>query len=229
MSAVASRYHHGDLPAALLRAALGVLAEQEAAGLTLREVARRAGVSAMAPYRHFPDKDALLAAVAGHGFRELEARMQAARGPGLARDAPSDPGRAFIDQGIAYVAFACESPALFRLMFGRQSRLKDRFPALRAAMDAARAALIAEVTELAPWADAAERGVFALSAWSLVHGLASLAVDGRLDAASAAPAVLAERVCRVLGAGIAAMRHETADPVPAPDAAPEYRRDFVSG
>src|SRR6516162_6457383 len=83
-------YHHGDLRQALIRSALEILSETGVGGLTLRAAARRARVSAMAPYRHFADKEALLAAVAEYGFRELAARLTAA----TAMAAPSGVGRA---------------------------------------------------------------------------------------------------------------------------------------
>ena len=102
-------YHHGDLRRALVSSALEFLS---VAGLSLRAVARRAKVSAMAPYRHFADKEALLAAAAEHGFRQLTIRFSAA-----AAAAP-DPGAALNALGVAYVVFACDEPSLFKLMFG---------------------------------------------------------------------------------------------------------------
>src|SRR5205085_11935081 len=99
MSTATARYHHGDLRSALLHAALDILAEHGVPGLTLREVARRAGVSPMAPYRHFDSKDALLAAVAEEGFRRLGQRLS---------DTPhADPMADLVAQGMAYVRFAC--------------------------------------------------------------------------------------------------------------------------
>jgi AcrR family transcriptional regulator len=96
-------YHHGDLRAALLDAALGLLEDDEA--FSLRAVARRAGVSPTAPYRHYQDKEALLATLATHGFGRLADRLQAAA------DLP--------DMAVAYVGFALAHPGLFRLMYGR--------------------------------------------------------------------------------------------------------------
>jgi AcrR family transcriptional regulator len=96
-------YHHGDLPAALLDAALRLLEEDEA--FSLRAVARRAGVSPNAPYRHYADKEALLAALATDGFARLADRLDAAA--------------ELTDMAEQYVAFALEHPRLFRLMYGR--------------------------------------------------------------------------------------------------------------
>src|SRR3954447_22902525 len=94
-------YHHGDLRRALLEAALELLAETGGDEVSLREVARRAGVSAMAPYRHFADKAALMAAIRDHGLQLLFERLNAA-------DADPDPRRALAAQGQAYVGFALE-------------------------------------------------------------------------------------------------------------------------
>src|SRR6202047_4972543 len=104
-------YHHGDLRAACLNAALELLAEGDETTLSLRAVARRAGVSATAPYRHYPDKDALLGAIATQGCLERRARWAAG-------DAAAPNGEGFVQMAQAYVAYAIEHPALFRLMFG---------------------------------------------------------------------------------------------------------------
>ena len=106
--ALASRstYHHGALRPALIAAARDMLANDGAGAVSLREAARRAGVSATATYRHFQDKEHLLAAVAAEGFVEFAERLEA----GGARD--------FKGMGIAYLEFAIRRPGLFRLMFG---------------------------------------------------------------------------------------------------------------
>lgn len=172
MSTSGARYHHGDLRAALVAAALPLLREVGPAGLSLRAVARAAGVSAMAPYRHFRDKDALLAAVATHGFALFAARLEAA----LA--AASGARAALIEQGVAYVTFACAERALFRLMFGpliagakaRATLHQGGAPAY-AALERAVAAMVA---------DPARRPAVTLSCWSVAHGLACLLVDGQV-------------------------------------------------
>src|SRR5258708_321301 len=98
-----STYHHGDLPAALLKAAGKALEQKGIASLSLRDAARRAGVSHNAPYRHFPHREALLAALAAEGFALLAERLRGRQGPEL---------------GVAYVQFALQHPQRFRLMFG---------------------------------------------------------------------------------------------------------------
>ncbi|GJE26876.1 HTH-type transcriptional repressor FabR [Methylobacterium organophilum] len=177
-------YHHGGLREALVAAGLAILEEGGSpASLGLREAARRAGVSAMAPYRHFPDKDALLAAVAVVGFERLRAALAAADGAGRGSEA-------LIGQGVAYVGFACANPALFRLMFGPWPGGKP--PALVAAAQASHAVLAERVAALVPAKSAAD---WTLRCWALVHGLADLALDGQIGGEDAGTAAaLAERL-----------------------------------
>ena len=177
MSTLAGKgYHHVGLRTTLVRAALILLAEDGADAVSLRAVARRAGVSAMAPYRHYPDKEALLAAVAVQGFDGLRDVLRAA-------DEAAPAGQALVEQAVAYVRYALENPALFRLMFG--PKRVGTHPELAAAGDAAYAVLAARVAAEAP-ADA-DRDARALGCWSLVHGLASLFLDGRISDKTAAP------------------------------------------
>ncbi len=149
-------YHHGDLPAALLRAAGRTLEKKGIAALSLRDVARRAGVSHNAPYRHFPDREALLAALAAEGFAMLGERLR------------GKPGR---EMGEAYVRFALEEPQRFRLMFGGVLPLA-KHPELGAAARAAHEALVAAFKDLP------RPQLAAAAAWSLVHGLSQLLLDG---------------------------------------------------
>jgi AcrR family transcriptional regulator len=171
------RYHHGNLPEALRTAALALINEAGADALTLRGAAKRAGVSQAAPYRHFRNKDALLAAVAEEGFRAMAEAMQ--RGAGLPRGDPAGRLRAL---GRAYVEFATRHPAHFRVMFGRVSIDRAAHPGLREAATEAYGLLIGAIR------DCQAVGVIrvgdpeelALCAWSAVHGLSMLAVDGQL-------------------------------------------------
>lgn len=171
MSTLAAKgYHHGELPTALVGAALDLLAEDGADAVSLRAVARRAGVSAMAPYRHYPDKEALLAAVAVQGFNGLRDVLRAA-------DDAAPAGQALVEQAVAYVRYALENPALFRLMFGPK-RLGTH-PELTTAGEAAYTVLAARVAAEAP--ANTDRDARALGCWSLVHGLALLFLDGRIS------------------------------------------------
>lgn len=151
-----STYHHGDLPAALLRAAGKTLEKRGIGALSLREVARDAGVSHNAPYRHFPDREALLVALAAEGFAVLGERLR------------GQSGRAM---GEAYVRFALEQPQRFRLMFGGVLPMA-KYPELRSAADGAYHALAGAFQELA------KPELAAAAAWSLVHGLSHLLLDG---------------------------------------------------
>ncbi|MEH3148164.1 MAG: WHG domain-containing protein [Methylobacterium frigidaeris] len=153
-----------DLRQVLIREAIARLGDG-AAELSLRSVARAAGVSAMAPYRHFADKAALLGAVAEQGFRELQAALEAA-------DATEQGTGALVAQGLAYVAFAQGRPALFRLMFSG----RDIACISDAAGQGAYGVLARRVAALAP-GDCEAR---TLGCWAMVHGLATLSLDGRL-------------------------------------------------
>ncbi|MFL5322559.1 MAG: TetR/AcrR family transcriptional regulator [Myxococcaceae bacterium] len=170
-------YHHGNLKEALLAATLQVLEEGGPSAVTLREVARRAGVSHAAPYRHYADLDALLADVAEEGFRGLTREMR------TRMDAESAPGDKLRATGIGYVAYAVKNTARFRLMFGPQVADPRRHPGLHAASEEAFQVLVeavqkAQAANVFPPGDVLKSAV---SAWAMVHGLAMLYVDGQLD------------------------------------------------
>lgn len=152
-----------DLRARLIAAALATLERGEDVGL--RAVARAAGVSAMAPYRHFRDKAALLGAVAMAGFDDLRTAL-------LTADAQPDARAALIAQGEAYIAFARQRPALFRLMFAGHD---DGPPPVE---DNAYGVMVRRVHDLAP----ADPEVATLACWAAVHGMATLVLDGGLPA-----------------------------------------------
>jgi AcrR family transcriptional regulator len=172
-----STYHHGNLPRALVDAALRLVETQGAEALTLRGAARLAGVSQAAPYRHFTDKQALLAAVAEEGFRTMTRAMRRASAPHAA-----DPLGRFRAQGLAYIEFATAHPAHYRVMFGRAMADKSAYPSLQAA-SAETFGLLVEALRDCQKAGLVRPGdseELALCAWSAVHGLSSLAVDGQL-------------------------------------------------
>jgi AcrR family transcriptional regulator len=179
-------YHHGNLRPALVRAAMELLEESGETALSLRAVARRAGVSPAAPYRHYADREALVSAVAAVGYRELAERLSAAH------PSPSTPEQ-LAAVALAYVQFALERPALFRIMFGEPC---DRDNDERVAATAAVSLYVRAIVERAfPQADAE---ALATAVWALVHGLAFLHLDGKLDAAS--PSVVADRVTAAIQA-----------------------------
>lgn len=172
MSTSRAPYHHGDLRAACLRAAMDLLEEGGATDLSLRAVARRAGVSPAAPYRHYADRDALISAVAAVGYRELAEQLVAANpSPSTADD--------IADIAVAYVQFALQRPALFRVMFSEPC---DRDNAER----------VAATTAISEYVSAIVRQTFpdlnpdglSTAAWALVHGLAFLHLDGKFDSST---------------------------------------------
>jgi AcrR family transcriptional regulator len=171
-------YHHGNLRAALVEAAVGLVQREGVEALTLRGVARLAGVSSAAPYRHFADKRALLAAVAEEGFRLLARALRGAGGDG------ADPRARFRARGPAYVGFATTYPSHFRVMFGRELADRSGYAGLREAAQAAFDALVdgmkdAQAAGVVREGDPRELG---LTAWAAMHGLATLLLDGRLQA-----------------------------------------------
>ena len=171
-------YHHGNLREALIRAALELIAAKGPAGFTFAEAARSAGVSPAAPYRHFRDRDALMADVAARGFELFEAALSRAW-----KDGKPDPMTAFEQVGRAYLAFARAEPAYYSAMFEAGLPM-DLDPALREAGDRA-FAVLRKASEtlcgLLPPGSRPPALMMALHVWALSHGIASL--FGRGDAA----------------------------------------------
>lgn len=157
----------GDLRARLIARAVDLL-DGGADAVSLRAVAKAAGVSAMAPYRHFADKTALLAAVGDAGFVDLRARLVAAD------SAPGSDTDALLAQALAYLAFARERPALFRLMFS--GYCGPNGPVGKPDDDSAYGVLMRRVARFRPH----DAMAATLAAWGIVHGLATLTLDGRL-------------------------------------------------
>ncbi len=169
--ASSARYHHGDLRSALVDAALALVEAQGTAALTLRAVARAAGVSPMAPYHHFADRAALVAAVAQLGFERLYAvKLAALAGTG------EDAAEALVAGTRAYVAFILDNPELYRLMKGPELADRSAHPALAAAAALPARKLAALVTALGPLSVSPEAAAHSL--WSFAHGLGVLAIDG---------------------------------------------------
>jgi AcrR family transcriptional regulator len=161
----ARAYHHGDLRNALLDAARKILEEESLAQLSLRAVARRAGVSHAAPYRHFPNHEALLVELAIEGFAELKDEIVAA---GVQTGAESD---RIAHIGAAYMRFVVRRPELTSLMFGQQLPNRDAFPELGAAADAIGSAI----------GTALHDSALGLAVWASVHGLAMLILRNVID------------------------------------------------
>jgi AcrR family transcriptional regulator len=168
-------YHHGDLRRALLEASLTLVEESGIGALSLREVARKAGVSHNAPYHHFKDRGSLLAALTEEGFAQLAAEMAAAR-------AAAPDARARVQAcGLAYVRFALKSAARFKLMF-RPELTDSGEAALPRASTGPLEVLTGAIGEAqqAGLAPAGDPMPLVLTCWSAVHGLASLWLDGPL-------------------------------------------------
>jgi AcrR family transcriptional regulator len=170
-------YHHGALRDALLAACLRLIETEGIGAVSLRRVAREAGVSTGAPYHHFPDRAALLAALSTQGFRQLGSELAAAR------STAATPLEALTALGQAYVRFSREHPGYFRLMFRPELSQPDKHPDAMAAGDAAFAVLADVVADCvaAGVLPAAKAETLAVTWWGLAHGLASLWLDGQLE------------------------------------------------
>jgi len=195
------RYHHGDLRRALVQAALALVHEAGPSGITLREAARRAGVTHAAPYRHFADKESLLAAVAEEGFVQLRGEMERA----LALRSGLEAMEAI---GLSYVRFALEHPSHFRVMFGAELGDKRRHPSLieadQAVFDVLRVAIEgAQQCGALPLGDSASMGMVA---WSMLHGVAAMVVDGQLSRAGVRGENVDEFASRVLRTAMAGLQ-----------------------
>ncbi len=190
-------YHHGKLKQALVDAAIVLIAEVGTHGFTLREVARRAGVSHNAPYRHYRDKDELLAVVAMQGFVRLTAAMQrsAARG--------SDTLERLRFCGRGYVDFALRWPQHFFVMFDLPSS-REKYPEYAAAGQEAFDTLLSFIVacQEAGTLPKEDPEILALTAWSLVHGIAKLAISQHLPFTRTAARAFADKAAKILLSGM---------------------------
>lgn len=169
-------YHHGNLREALIRGALALIAEKGPAGFTIADAARSAGVSPAAPYRHFRDRDDLMADVARLGFEAFAARLAAAW-----NDGRPNPLRAFEDVGKAYLAFARDEPAYYAAMFEAGTPAEPTLE-LRQASDRAFAVLreaSEAICQTLPKEKRPPSAMMALHIWAIAHGIASLFGRGR--------------------------------------------------
>ena len=186
MTGDARGYHHGNLREALVQAAIDMIGSRGLAGLAVAEIARAVGVSAAAPYRHFRDRNALIAEVARRGFAQLQASMERALGVGR-----PDPVVALERCGRAHLAYATREPAAYAAMF--QGGV-EADPAVQAATDAAFAVL----RQGAEAACALARGarppalMVALHIWSMTHGVAALYLGHNRRMLPMEPAALLE-------------------------------------
>lgn len=167
-------YHHGELREGLIAAGRTLLEEKGLRGFTLRECARRAGVSHAAPAHHFASLNELLAEIATLGFGELVTIMQSE-----AKRAGADATRRLVGQGVGYMAFAAAHPMLFRLMFNRET---DAFetPALQAGAKAMRELHFAAIEGAVPKASREVKEQMSDFAWATVHGFITLVLEGEV-------------------------------------------------
>ena len=175
-------YHHGDLRNALVEHALAALRAVGPESLSVRALADEIGVSPSAAYRHFADREALLAQLAQIGFERLRESMAGAAAA-AARRQPKTAVRAI---GSAYVRFAVAEPELYRLMFGAQRVDKSKYPELGAAAAQAYDTLRTAVMRMAPHAPQGSEELerLTLRCWAMVHGLASLRIDRLIESGS---------------------------------------------
>lgn len=169
------QYHHGDLRRALIHAALAMLEKSrgDVGELSLRAVAAKAGVSPGAPYHHFEDKTALLAAIAEDGYLEL--------GAALASSVDNATDTRFVERVVrAYLRWAKENPARYRVLFLPELR-ERRFEAIRAVAATTLAQWAAWLRLLRPGRTAAEAQVLAVTLWAALHGFVQLQIEGVLD------------------------------------------------
>lgn len=186
-----TNYHHGALREALLQATLELIETEGIGAVSLRKVARAAGVSPGAPYHHFPDRAALLTALSDEGFHRLAETLT------KVHEAAATPTEALEAILNAYVDFAKANPAYFRLMFRPELKQSHKSERGAEAGHDAFAVLEGTVAECVP---AADRETVAIAMWSLVHGFASLWLDGQLDHRTEDPAQMAHRVAALVTA-----------------------------
>jgi len=200
-------YHHGDLKRALVAAALDIVRERDVASVSLREVARRAGVSPAAPYHHFRDKSLLLAEVAEEGYRLLIRHMRAAL-----EKSPSAGGTERLENlGRAYVRFATEEPAHYRVMFSPELAGGEAEQRVHSAGMEALGVLTSQVEAQLPRASPEEVIVISVTLWAAVHGLASLLSDGVLSRKADLPLPAEEVLVRGVLAQLARLAQEGPD------------------
>jgi AcrR family transcriptional regulator len=173
------KYHHGSLKQALIDAAIELLAEGGPAALTLTEAAKRVGVTAAAPYRHFAGRDELMAELARRGFEMFGARIETAWDEGR-----PDAKTAMRRMGAAYLKFAREEPGLYSAMFGAAATLAAPGPAAAAdhALEILWRAVVAYLQHCGAPAQGARN--LALQVWAMSHGVAMLSISGHLQPAN---------------------------------------------
>jgi len=171
-------YHHGDLKNALIQAGVDILARDGLGGLSLRKVAKQAGVSHTAPYAHFKDKQALIAAISTEGFKQLHSHIESVKKTYRAK-----PETLLIETAWAYVQFALNEPDRFKLMFSSVLEKEKEYPEF-VEISQDNFQQLVEIVELCQQANILKDGesdLIALSVWGTVHGFVSLLLEGQIS------------------------------------------------
>ena len=170
-------YHHGDLKNALIKAGVDILAKDGVSGLSLRKVALKAGVSHAAPYAHFADKQALIAAISTEGFRQLYERMSV-----VAEEYKSRPEKQLIEVAWAYVQFAMDDPDRFKVMFSGVLEKEKEYTEFVAESQRnfQLVKMIVEANQVSGRLRSGDSELAALSAWGIIHGFVMLLMEGQI-------------------------------------------------
>ncbi len=172
------KYHHGDLKNALIAAGIKILAKEGVSGLSLRKVARKAGVSHSAPYAHFPDKQSLIAAISTEGFKQLYSELDAAVLP-----YSGDPQRQLMEGAWAYIQFALNNTDTFNIMFSGVLEKEKDYPAF---VEISRKTFerLVEIVQACQQAGVLRQGpaeIMAVAVWGQLHGILSLTLEGQIS------------------------------------------------
>ena len=171
-------YHHGDLKNALIKAGVEILAKDGVNGLSLRKVAGRAGVSHSAPYSHFADKQALIAAISTEGFRQLYEQVSA-----VAEEYKTKPSRQLVEVAWTYVQFALDDRDRFKVMFSGVLEKEKDYPEFvtEAQRNFQLLKMIIEANQASGVLRSGPSDLAALSAWGIIHGFIMLLLEGQIS------------------------------------------------
>ncbi len=172
------KYHHGDLKNALIKAGIEILSKEGIHGLTMRKVAKKAGVSRTAPYSHFADKQALIAAISTEGFKTFYAQLDAAY-----ERYEGDPLRQLVEGAWVYIQFALRDPAHFKVIYSSVLEREEDYPAFVeiSKKSFARVVRMVETCQAAGLLRPGPSDLAAMSVWSIVHGFVSLLLEGQFS------------------------------------------------
>src|SRR5512147_1426353 len=174
----AKKYHHGDLENALIQAGVEILSKEGIEGLSLRKVAKRVGVSYAAPYAHFKDRQALIAAISTEGFKQLYAALDAA-----ASAYAKDPNQQLVEAALAYVQFAVNNTDIFKTMFSGVLEKEKEYPSF-VEISHNTFQLVVKIVQTCQEAGclpSAPPELMAVSVWGQVHGVVSLVLEGQIS------------------------------------------------